>query len=40
MEKPSGEIEWLKIDASKDTAIIAAQIRKAFESRHALPSRE
>lgn len=40
MEKPSGEIEWIKIDASKDTAIIAAQIRKAFESRHALPSRE
>jgi hypothetical protein len=40
MEKTMGEIEWLKIDAANDTAIIAAQIRKAFESRHALPSRE
>ena len=40
MEKPTGEIEWLKIDASKDTAIIAAQISKAFESRHASPARE
>ena len=40
MEKPTGHMEWLQIDAAKDTAIIAAQIRKAFESRHALPSRE
>jgi hypothetical protein len=32
MEKPSGEIEWIKIDASKDTAIIAAEIENALKS--------
>ena len=31
MEKPTGEIEWFKIDASKDTATIAAEIEQLFD---------
>jgi aminoglycoside phosphotransferase family enzyme/predicted kinase len=35
MEKATGAIEWLRIDASKDTETIAAEIEKAFERCHA-----
>ncbi|MGD9543201.1 MAG: AAA family ATPase [Methylocystis sp.] len=36
MEKPTGEMEWLKIDASKDTETVAAEIKMAIDS--ALPA--
>ncbi|TLG78845.1 bifunctional aminoglycoside phosphotransferase/ATP-binding protein [Methylocystis sp. B8] len=32
MEKATGEIEWLKIDASKDAAKVATEIAATFES--------
>lgn len=32
MEKATGEIDWLKIDASKDAATIAAEIENALKS--------
>jgi aminoglycoside phosphotransferase family enzyme/predicted kinase len=32
MQKATGEIEWLKIDASKDAAKVAAEIATTFES--------
>lgn len=35
MAKATGAIEWLKIDASKDTETIAGEIEKAFERCHA-----
>ncbi len=36
MEKATGAIEWRKVDASKDSGTVAAEIKKAFESRRAL----
>ena len=40
MEKATGAIAWLKVDASKNRESIAAQIKNVFESRHTLPLRE
>ena len=37
MEKPTGEMEWLKIDASKETDTIADEIRKGLESARVIP---
>jgi predicted kinase len=36
MEKATGAIEWIKLDASKDRETIAAEIKTVFESRRAL----
>ena len=38
MEKATGDIEWLKIDASKDAPTIAAEIEKAFDSTFRAPA--
>jgi aminoglycoside phosphotransferase family enzyme/predicted kinase len=40
MEKPTGEMEWQKIDASKETDTIADEIRKGLESAFRTPARD